>query len=73
MAITVLLLNGIEERFCAGIVKIQSLEIHIPTVYTYIGSESDEVPHWIISVQRMYVGSTHGGRSIRLVCKSWRA
>ena len=73
MTVTVLLLNSIKERFCAGIVEVQSLRTGILTVCTYIGSESDEVPHWITSVHRIYAGSTHGGRSICLACRSWRA
>jgi len=73
MSVAVLLLDGIKERFCAGVVEGQSLGTRITTICAYIGSESDEVPHWIMSVQRRYAGSTHGGKSIRLECKSCRA
>ena len=73
MAVPVLLLNGIKEGFCADIVEVQFLERYVSAMRTYIGSESDEVPHWIISVQRRYAGSTHGGKSICLKCRSWRA
>ena len=73
MTVAVLLFNGIKERFCAGIFEVQSLKTRIFAVYTYIGSESDEVPHWIMSVQRRYVESTHGGKSIRLECRSCKA
>jgi len=73
VTVTVLLLNSIEERFCASVVQVQFLETRILAEYAYIGSESDDVPHWIMSVHRRYVGSTHGGKSICLACKSWRA
>jgi len=73
VSVAVLLLNGIKERFCAGVVEVQFLKTRIIMICAYIGSESDEVPHWIMSVQRRYVGSTHGGKSIRLECRSCRA
>ena len=73
MTVDVWLLNGVKERFCAGIAEDQSLGARISTVSTYIGSESNEVPHCITSVQRRHVGSTHGGESICLACRSWRA
>ena len=71
MAIGVLLLSGVKERFRAGIAEVQSLGARISTVSTYIGSESNEVPHCITSVQRRHVGSTQGGKSICLACRSW--
>ena len=52
MTVTVLLIDGVEERFCTGMVEIQFLGTGIYVVRAYIGSESDEVPHWIMSVQR---------------------
>jgi hypothetical protein len=75
VTIAVLLLNSVKERFCAGIVEVQFLRTLILMVCTYIGSESDEVevPHWITSVHRIYVGSTQGGKSICLACRSCRA
>ena len=78
MTVAVLLLRGIKERFCAGIVEVQSQKkkkTRVLVVCTYIGSESDvdEVPRWITSVQRIHVGSTRGGKSICLACRFWKA